>query len=220
MSNPDLEVYKRQGFGRLLGPGARPGLVTVDFVNAFADPGQFGGGNIGPAIDATAKLLHFAREKKWPIAHTRVIYADDGSDAGAFTDRNAGLLGLTEDNPASQVVSQLAPRIDELIIRKRQPSAFFGTEYAAWLHRKGVDTLIVTGCTTSGCVRATVVDAMSSNFRVLVPVDCVGDRAIGPHEANLFDIGQKYADLMTSAEVMEAYTSHSSKNAALSVSGR
>src|SRR5262249_711829 len=133
---------------------------------------------------------------------------NDGSDAGAFTDRNPGLLALTEENPASQIVTQLAPLAGELIIRKRQASAFFGTEYAAWLARRGVDTLIVTGCTTSACVPATVVDAVSPNFRGLVPVDCVGDRAIGPHEANLFDMGQKYADLTTSADVMQAYASH------------
>lgn len=90
----------------------------------------------------------------------------------------------------------------EYIIRKTQPSAFFGTSLTPWLVGKGVDTLLVTGCTTSGCVRATVTDSMSSNFRTIVVTDCVGDRATGPHEANLFDMGQKYADLLTSDEVM------------------
>jgi maleamate amidohydrolase len=95
----------------------------------------------------------------------------------------------------------------EHIIRKTQPSAFFGTDLSSWLIGKGVDTLLVAGCTTSGCVRASVVDSMSYNFRTIVVTDCVGDRAIAPHEANLFDMGQKYADLMTSAEVIGHLTS-------------
>ena len=100
------------------------------------------------------------------------------------------------------MVDELAPGIGEYIVRKTQPSAFFGTSLASWLHAKLVDTLLVTGCTTSGCIRASVVDAMSYNFRTVVVTDCVGDRAIAPHDANLFDMEQKYADLMTSEEVM------------------
>jgi maleamate amidohydrolase len=95
---------------------------------------------------------------------------------------------------------------EEHVIRKTQPSAFFGTDLSGWLGSKGVDTLLVAGCTTSGCVRASVVDSMSYNFRTMVVTDCVGDRAIAPHEANLFDMGQKYADLMTSAEVIDHLT--------------
>jgi maleamate amidohydrolase len=95
----------------------------------------------------------------------------------------------------------------EHIIRKTQPSAFFGTDLSGRLISQGVDTLLVTGCTTSGCVRASVVDSMSYNFRTIVVTDCVGDRAIAPHEANLFDMGQKYADLMTTAEVIDRLTS-------------
>jgi maleamate amidohydrolase len=96
------------------------------------------------------------------------------------------------------------PVAGELVVRKRQASAFFGTEFGSWLAWKRVDTLLVAGCTTSGCVRATVVDAVSHNMRTIVLTDCVGDRAMGPHEANLFDMGQKYADLMTSDEVIAA----------------
>ena len=97
---------------------------------------------------------------------------------------------------------ELAPRPGEYIVRKTQPSAFFGTHLAAWLISKNIDSLLVTGCTTSGCVRATVIDSMSYNFRTIVVTDGVGDRAMGPHEANLFDMEQKYADLMTSAEII------------------
>ena len=97
----------------------------------------------------------------------------------------------------------LAPRPGELVIRKTQASAFFGTHLAGVLLAKGVDTIVLVGCTTSGCVRATAIDAMSSNFRLVVASDCVGDRALGPHEANLFDIGQKYGDLSTAREIMD-----------------
>ena len=187
------------------GSARSPALLIVDFVVGFTDPAHFGGGNIGPAIDRTVTLLAHARALGWPVAHTRVIYADDGSDAGAFTAKVPSLLKLTEASPLSQIVPELTPAPGELVIRKRQASAFFGTELAGWLHYRGVDTLLVAGCTTSGCIRASVVDGVSHNFRTVVLTDCVGDRAIGPHEANLFDMGQKYADLRSSDEVMGHY---------------
>lgn len=201
----ELEIYKRQGFAQKLGLGKSPALVIVDFVVGFTDPAHFGGGNIGPAIEKTVPLLAFARARKWPVAHTRVVYAADGSDAGMFARKAPGLLKLTEDSPLSQIVADLTPKPGELVIRKRQASAFFGTELSSWLIGRGVDTMIVAGCTTSGCVRATVVDSIAHNLSTIVAVDCVGDRAIGPHTANLFDMGQKYADLMDSAEVIGAY---------------
>jgi maleamate amidohydrolase len=104
------------------------------------------------------------------------------------------------------VVDELAPAPGEYVLRKTQPSAFFGTDLIGWLVQRRVDTLIVTGATTSGCVRATVVDAMSHNFRTIVATDCVGDRALGPHHANLFDMGQKYADLMSGTEIAARFT--------------
>jgi maleamate amidohydrolase len=188
------------------GMGARPALVIVDFVVGFADPAHFGGGNIGPAIAETVRLLAFARQRHWPIAHTRVVYADDGSDAGVFTLKAPSLRKLTETSPLSQIVPELTPLPGELVIRKQGASAFFDTNLAGWLAFRRVDTVVVTGCTTSGCVRATVVDAMQNNFRTVCVTDCVGDRALAPHEANLFDMGQKYADLMTRAELEAAWT--------------
>ncbi len=198
----DLDVYERQNFGNQSGFGERPALLIVDFVNGFADPDAFGGGNIDGAIANTKRLLAACRKKNVPVAFTRVVYADDGSDAGIFCLKAPGLRGLTEDVPASQVVDDLEPIEGEYIVRKTQPSAFFGTSLQSWLTVKKVDTMIVTGCTTSGCVRASVIDSMSYNFKTIVASDCVGDRAIGPHDANLFDMAQKYADLMTADEVM------------------
>jgi maleamate amidohydrolase len=201
----ETDIYRRQGFAQPVGFGTRPALLIVDFVVGFTDPAHFGGGNIAPAIDRTVTLLAHARALGWSVAHTRVVYAEDGSDAGAFTAKVPSLLKLTEASPLSHIVPELTPAPGELVIRKRQASAFFGTELAGWLHYRGVDTLLVAGCTTSGCIRASVVDGVSHNFRTVVLTDCVGDRAIGPHEANLFDMGQKYADLRSSDEVMGHY---------------
>jgi len=199
----DLDVYDRQNFGNQSGFGDNPALLIVDFVNGFANPDEFGGGNIGPAIEVTKGLLAKCRDAGVPVAFTRVVYADDGSDHGVFCLKAPGLKDLTEDAPGSHVVDDLTPIDDEYIVRKTQPSAFFGTSLQSWLTAKRVDTVLVTGCTTSGCIRASVIDSMSYNFKTIVVTDCVGDRAIGPHEANLFDMEQKYADLMTAAEVVE-----------------
>lgn len=203
--HPEADIYHRQGMGNRAGLGQAPALVIVDFVVGFADPAHFGGGNIAPAIVQTVALLAFARRQHWPVAHTRVVYADDGSDAGVFTLKAPSLRKLTETSPLSQIVPELAPAPGELIVRKQGASAFFDTSLAGWLAFRRVDTVLVAGCTTSGCVRATVVDAMQHNYRTVCVTDCVGDRAIAPHEANLFDMGQKYADLMTRAEIEAAW---------------
>lgn len=196
------DVYAKQGFGASSGFGVAPALLIVDFVNGFNDPEMFGGGNIPDAIANTKRLLAFARERRVPVCFTRVVYADDGSDAGVFCMKAPKLRLLTQASHASQVVDDLAPAEGEYVLRKTQPSAFFGTDLAPWLISRRVDTLIVTGATTSGCVRASVIDSMSYNFRTIVVSDGVGDRALEPHEANLFDMRQKYADLHTVDEVI------------------
>jgi maleamate amidohydrolase len=198
------EVYRQQNFGNRIGFGRRSALLVVDFTVGFNDPKLFGGGNIDPAIQRTVGLLEFFRERRLPVAFTRVVYADDGSDAGVFGAKVPPLLMLTEHHPAGQIVPELKPVKNEYIIRKTQASAFFGTGLAPWLVQQGCDTVVVTGCTTSGCVRASVVDAIAYNFRPIVARDCVGDRAMGPHEANLFDMGQKYADVLERDEIIGA----------------
>ena len=200
MNDPD--IYQRQGYGGSVGFGDSPALLIIDFVNGFIDPNQFGGGNISAAAEQTIALLDAARKAEIPVVFTRVVYADDGSDVGMFCRKATGLPQLTEHAEAGQIVDSLAPRAGELVVRKRQASAFFDTGLAANLIARRVDTVIIAGCTTSGCVRASVVDAVSYNFRPIVVADCVGDRAIGPHDANLFDMEQKYADLLPCTEVV------------------
>ena len=125
-------VYARQGFGQTLEITGPIGLLIIDFVNGFADPAVFGGGNIPEAIENTVPLLKAAREMKWPVAHSRIVYADDDSDANVFSLKVPGMLTLKEDTPASAIVPQLAPARSELVVRKNVPSAFFGTSLAAW----------------------------------------------------------------------------------------
>jgi maleamate amidohydrolase len=195
MINEGITVYDRQGFGAPLMPVPPFGLLLIDFVNGFADPEIFGGGNIPAAIARSRALLAEARARNWPVAHSRIVYADDGADANVFSEKVPGLLSLTEQAPASQIVAELAAQPGEYVVRKTVPSAFFGTSLAAWLTQRKVFTLVIGGCVTSGCVRASVVDAMCHGFRPVVIEDCVGDRALAPHDASLFDLRQKYADV-------------------------
>ena len=202
--NADQDIYQKQGFGNALAPKAPFGLLIVDFVNGFADPLTFGGGNIDQAIECTRGLLASARDRNWPVVHTRVVYQDDGTDATIMALKVPSLLTLREHARESQIVPQLEPVSGELVLRKTSPSAFFGTSLAAWLSQRGVQTLLIAGCTTSGCVRASVVDAMCHGFRPLVVTDCVGDRSLQAHEANLFDMNQKYATLMARDAALQA----------------
>jgi maleamate amidohydrolase len=210
-NHAEVQVYKQQGFGTPLKPEGRVALLIVDFVVGFADPAVFGGGNIPDAIRQTKELLKFARENAWPVAHSRIVYAADGSDDNVFSLKVPGMATLTEDNPNSAIVPELTPVKGELVVRKTVPSAFFGTQLTPWLAQKGVQTVLVAGAVTSGCVRASVVDAMSFGFRPIVVSDCVGDRALAPHEASLFDMGQKYAAVMPLADALATITSAKSE---------
>lgn len=200
----EAHVYQQQGFGSTLGPAGNVGLLIIDFVVGFADPKVFGGGNIPEAIARTEVAIAIARENGWPVAHSRIVYAADGSENNIFSLKVPGMATLTEDNPNSAIVPQLKPHEGELVVRKTVPSAFFGTQLAPWLTQRAVQTLLVAGAVTSGCVRASVVDAMCYGFRPIVLSDCVGDRAIAPHEANLFDMQQKYAAVMSLDSAVEA----------------
>ncbi|ARP99791.1 isochorismatase family protein [Pseudorhodoplanes sinuspersici] len=196
------DIYSRQGFGHSLGIQGQVGFLMVDFVNGFSDPAVFGGGNIASAIEQTHDVLMLARNRRWPVAHSRIVYADNGADANVFSAKVPGMLTLTENASISAIVPSLAPISGECIVRKTAPSAFFGTGLAPWLTMHRVETLLIAGCTTSGCVRASVVDAMCHGFRPVVIADCVGDRAMGPHQASLFDIAQKYGDVVRRASIL------------------
>ncbi len=198
----DTAVYEKQGFGNRIGFGKKPALLIIDFINGFNDPDAFGGGNIQDAIDNTAELLAVARHMDMPVVFTSHVYAEDGSEDGVFNLKSPGLAKLKRGSHETKVVDELEPRPGERVLEKHYPSGFSNTDLTGWLAQRGIDTAIITGCTTSGCVRATAVDAMSNGFRPIVPRECSGDRAKGPHEANLFDIDQKYGDVMSLDDVM------------------
>jgi maleamate amidohydrolase len=198
------EVYSRQGFGLQLGLKSKCALISVDFVNGFVDPNILGSVEIHRAANQAQILLEFFRENKLPVAHTRVVFDEDGANHNEFSTKVTKLKELTEKSHLSQIVDELTPLPGELIVRKQTASAFFATSLSDWLRLNSVDTVMVVGCTTSGCIRATVVDSMQHNFRTVVITDCVADRAQAPHDANLLDMGQKYADLLKMDNAMLA----------------
>lgn len=201
VTNPD--IYALQGFGRSLGPPGVAALLVVDFVNGFADAGSFGGGNITAAIKATRVLLARARAARRPVAFSRIVYPEGGPRA-VFQQKVPSLAALVAGSPLIEVVPDLTPEPGELVLDKAAPSMFFATNLAPWLVSQNVDSLLVTGCTTSGCVRATVVDAMSFNYRCYVVEDCVGDRSLPAHNSSLFDMAQKYADVFDLSRAIES----------------
>mgnify|MGYP000924606062 FL=1 len=137
------------------------------------------------------------------MIYTKVLYNKNFKDGGIFIQKVPVLKKMVEGELLAEIVPQLPPAESDIIIVKQYASAFFGTSLAATLTSMGIDTLILTGCSTSGCIRASAVDGMQYGFRVIVPRECVGDRHPGPHEANLFDINSKYGDVVSKDEVME-----------------
>lgn len=192
----EQDIFAHQGFGHALAPPLRPALLIVDFVNGFNDADAFGGGNIAGAIASTTILLAAARAAAVPLAFSRIVYPD-AERPTVFQQKVPSLAALVAGSTQIEIVPELTPMPGELVIDKQAPSMFFGTALTSWLVTHRIDSLLIAGCTTSGCVRATVVDAMSYNYRSFVVEACVGDRSVAAHEASLFDIGQKYADLCT-----------------------
>jgi len=194
--------YQRKGLGESVGFGQRPAIVVVDFIKSFTDPASPLGSNLDAEVEATGRLLALARRKRLPTVFTTVAYDPNLREAGVFVRKLPALKLLVKGSEAVEVDPRLGMLPDEHLIVKSYASAFFGTALSSLLVSQSVDTVIVTGCTTSGCVRATAIDAMQNGFRTIVPRQCVGDRAEMPHEANLFDINAKYGDVVDLDEVL------------------
>ncbi|MCS6843228.1 MAG: N-carbamoylsarcosine amidohydrolase [Caldilineales bacterium] len=187
----------RVGFGR------RPAVLVVDFIKAYTTPGSpLYAAAVVEAVRETADLLALARAKRVPVFYTRVVYSRTGVEGGVFVRKVPLLRALVEGEPLADIVDELPPAAEDVVIVKQYASAFFGTALAPALTSLGVDTVILTGCSTSGCIRASAVDGMQYGFRVIVPRECVADRHPAPHEANLFDINAKYGDVVAKAEVL------------------
>jgi maleamate amidohydrolase len=198
------EIYSRSGIGSRGGAGRQAGVVVVDLQYGFTDPACPVGGELGGVLAATATLLEAARERGLPIAFTAVSFHPATLEDEAWLRKMPGLKALVEGSHWCEIDDRVRPAAGEPVWGKRASSAFFGTPLLPYLLAAGVDTLIVAGCVTSGCVRATVVDSVSWGFRTIVPAECVGDRADGPHAWNLFDIDAKYADVEPLERVVAA----------------
>jgi maleamate amidohydrolase len=199
----DLKQNYSGVFDTHMGFGRAPAIIMVDFIRAYTEPGSpLYAPAVVDAVKATVPLVKAAREKGVPIVYTRVVYHQSGADGGLFVRKVPALRRMVEGEPLAEIVPELPPAADDVILIKQYASSFFGTSLAAMLTARGVDTLIITGCSTSGCVRATAVDAMQNGFRPIVPRECVGDRHDGPHEANLFDINAKYGDVVPLSDVL------------------
>lgn len=194
--------YAAAGFGQGLQPGARPALLMIDFARAYFDPGSPLFANVGHLRDTAGQLLDTARRCAVPILHTRVEYEPGGADGGVFYRKIAALRLFDRGSPMGDFEPPLRPLPGETVITKQYPSAFFGTDLDVRLKAAGIDTLVIAGLSTSGCVRASAVDAICHGFVPLVVRDCVGDRLREVHEANLFDLAAKTAEIVSLAETI------------------
>ena len=191
----DRAANDRAGFGVRTPRGERPAIVVVDLTTGFTDPAYPSGTDLTDVVDATARLV--AAAPGIPVVYTTIAYTEAEVDSVVWLRKATGMAALREGTPAVEIDARLPYAPGDHLIVKKGASAFFGTGLAALLTGLRVDTVLVCGATTSGCVRATAVDAVQSGFGVLVARECVGDRAPAAHEANLFDIDAKYGDVIT-----------------------
>jgi maleamate amidohydrolase len=203
-SETTRDVYAARSMGGRQGAGDRPALVVIDLIYGFTDPASALACDCDGAVAATAQLLAAARAGGAPVVFTTVVYDAAGREtAQAFIAKAPALASLEPGSRWVEVDERLAPESGEPVIPKLFASAFFGTPLAAMLTSAGCDTVVVTGASTSGCVRATAVDALQHGYRVLVPREAVADRAPAAHEASLVDLDAKYADVVELDEAAE-----------------
>lgn len=198
------KVYERARLGERVGYGGHPAILVVDLQIGFTAPELSPvAGELGAVIAATNRLLAAARAAGAPAYFTVIAYDPEcADDAGLWPKKGPYLRKLTLGSDLVKLDPRVERRPSDLLLVKKYASAFFGTHLAAMLAAKGIDTVVVTGCTTSGCVRATIVDALGYGLRPIVPLEAVGDRAEEPHEASLFDIDAKYGDVVSLEETL------------------
>lgn len=197
------QFYGQRGLGGRVGFGERPAVLVVDLIVAFTDMECPLASDLDGPVEATVRILEVARRRHFPILFTTVEYDKSMKDAGLFPAKVPSLKWLIEGSRWTHLDPRLARQAGEIIIRKKYASAFFATDLSSQLSTQHVDTVILTGCTTSGCIRASAIDALQYGYRAIVPAEAVGDRAELPHQANLFDIDAKYGDVVGLKEVLD-----------------
>lgn len=204
MPQGDVELHANYAgaFDGRLPFGKNPALLIVDVVLAYLDPASPLYAGPEAALASNERLLAAARAAKIPVIFTNVEYAPGGADGGVFYRKVPALKLFDRGSPLGAFPPSLQPRSDELVVTKRYASAFFGTHLASTLTSLGVDTVLITGFSTSGCVRASALDACQHGFVPFVVRDACADRHAGPHEANLFDLQAKYAEVISEAEAV------------------
>jgi maleamate amidohydrolase len=197
------EVYAKARLGESVTLGSRPAVLVVDFSCGFTDPECTLGADMTEQVEATKRLLDAARAKGLPVIFTTIGFEPSLKDGGLWLEKAPGLGDLQIGGRWVEIDPRLEPQEGETIVVKKGASAFFGTNLAAILISQGIDSVVLCGATTSGCVRATAIDLLQYGFPTLVPRECVGDRAQAPHDANLFDIQAKYADVVSVEEALD-----------------
>jgi maleamate amidohydrolase len=196
--------YAAHGFSGRLGFGRRPAVLVVDVAMAYLDPASPLHAGVGEAVASAARVVGASRRAGHPVLHTRVSYQPGGLDGGLFRRKIPSLQVFDEGSPLAEPDPSVAPLPGEVVVRKQYASGFFGTSLASTLRALEIDTVVIVGLTTSGCVRA--VDALQHGFVPVVVRDAVGDRDPRPHEANLLDLQAKYADVVSESEALAALT--------------
>lgn len=199
----DLEDdYAKAGFRGSLAWGSSPAVVVVDVCRAYVDPESVLYAGVEDAVESAARLVDAARAASAPVIFTRVEFAPDGSDGGLFFKKVPALASFVRGNPLADFLDRPRPMPDDVVVTKQYASAFFGTSLASTLTTMGVDTAVICGLSTSGCVRATALDALQHGFVPFVVADACGDRHPDPHRASLFDLQSKYAEVISEAEAI------------------
>ena len=214
MSDETREIYERARLGQSVTLGEHPAVLVVDFSRGFTDPECTMGSDLTEEVEATSRLLAAAREREIPIIFTTIGFEPNLKDGSLWLEKAPGLGDLIAGGKWVEIDPRLERRGDETVILKKGASAFFGTNLPSILVSQGVDTVIMCGATTSGCIRATAIDLLQYGYPTLVPRECVGDRAQGPHEANMVDIQAKYADVVSVEEALAYVESVSRKSGA------
>lgn len=197
-----VQDYDKAGFRAPLGFGRRPAVVVVDVCRAYLEPSSPLYAAVEEVVASAARVVEAARAADVPVIFTRVVFQPGGADGGIFYRKVPALRVFDAGSPLGEFPDELRPVEGEVVVSKQYASGFFGTSLGATLNARGIDTVIVIGLTTSGCVRATALDAMQSGFVPIVVREAVGDRDQRPHEANLFDLNAKYADVVGIDEVL------------------